>query len=136
MWEYRDGICRHRTDKIIDDSWLSLSKEEDGSFIGIKSHTLGIMLMKLHSVYEVSSVEVYCMFFLREIINDLYFLFAKGCGRFFIYPKFGEYNSSHELRSVISLDGDASLSLVNRSNNQVNMQFSFGKDKIYLVVLS
>ena len=66
MWEYRDGICRHRTDKIIDDSWLSLSKDEDGTFIGIKSHTLGIMLKKLHSVYEVSSVVVYCMFTLNN----------------------------------------------------------------------
>ena len=64
MWEYRDGICRHRTDKIIDDSWLSLSKDEDGSFIGMKSHTLGKMHKQLNHVYEVSSVEVYCMFFL------------------------------------------------------------------------
>ena len=43
MWEFRDGICRHRTDNIIDDSWLSSSKDEDGSFIGIKSQTLGKM---------------------------------------------------------------------------------------------
>ena len=64
MWEYKDGVCRHRSDKIVDDPWQSLSKDEAGSFIGMKSHTLGIMLMKLHSVYEVSSVEVYCMFFL------------------------------------------------------------------------
>ena len=43
MWEFRDGICRHRTDNIIDDSWLSSSKDEDDSFIGIKSQILGKM---------------------------------------------------------------------------------------------
>ena len=65
MWEYRDGLCRHRSDQILDDPWLSLSKDEAGSFIGIKSHTLGKTLKQLHYVYEVSFIEVYCMFFLH-----------------------------------------------------------------------
>ena len=127
MWEYRDGVCRHRSDRILDDPWLSLSKDEAGSFIGMKSNTLGKMLKQLNHIDEVSSVAAYGMSFLRQIINDLYLLFAKGCGRFFIYPKFGEYKSSHELRSIVSLDGNASLALVNRSNNQVYMNNSFGK---------
>ena len=66
MWEYRDGVCRHRSDKIPDDPWLSLSIDEAGSFIGMKSHTLGKTLKKLHSVYEVSSVGLYCMFTLNH----------------------------------------------------------------------
>ena len=66
MWEYRDGVCRHRSDKIPDDPWLSASIDEAGSFIGMKSHTLGKTLKKRHSVYEVSSVGVYCMFTLNN----------------------------------------------------------------------
>ena len=65
MWEYRDGVCRHRSDKIPDDPWLSSSIDEAGSFIGMKSHTLGKRLKKLRSIHEVSSVVAYCMFFLR-----------------------------------------------------------------------
>ena len=65
MWEYRDGVCRHRSDEILDDLWLSLSKDEAGSIIGMKSHTHGKMLKQLHYIHEVSSVEIYCIFFLR-----------------------------------------------------------------------
>ena len=47
MWEYKNEICRHRTDIVSTISINSIVEKELGSYIGLEIHSLGTHIMKL-----------------------------------------------------------------------------------------
>ena len=43
MWEYRNGVCRHRSDDVDGYQLKGMIEKEEGSYVGLKMHTLGKM---------------------------------------------------------------------------------------------
>ena len=41
MWEYRNNICRHRSDEINMENVKDVVQNEEGAYVGLKKHTLG-----------------------------------------------------------------------------------------------
>ena len=41
MWEYRNEKCRHRSDIANADTIKQIVEKEAGSYIGLKTHSLG-----------------------------------------------------------------------------------------------